>query len=179
MGVVLCAAVLAAAAAVVTGGRWRRGASAGLRHVWLLVVALVLQVAGVVLLPDDRSLQVAVLLTSFAVAGAFVLVNLRVPGLWLVGLGLLANAVVIAANGAMPVSLHAARRAGLAADALVLDLDPRHVAAGSGTTLRWLGDVVPVRFPVAPEIVSVGDLLTAAGVALAVWSFLRRQRASE
>ena len=55
--------------------------------------------------------------------------------------------------------------------------DDRHQIADSGTTLRLLGDVVPVPLPVRSEIVSPGDVLVAAGLAeLVVMGMLRRRR---
>jgi hypothetical protein len=43
--------------------------------------------------------------------------------------------------------------------------DSRHLPAGADTALRPLGDVIPVPLPVRPEVVSIGDLLGAAGMA--------------
>src|SRR5439155_20104550 len=86
-------------------------------------------------------------------------------GITLISVGLLANAVVVAANGAMPVSIDAAYRARVGISAIASGSDARHQIAGTGTQLRWLGDVVPVPLPWRPEVVSAGDVLVAAGLA--------------
>lgn len=173
MALVVLAAALAAVVAVATGGRLPRGVGLGLRAVWLLVVALAVQIAGVLALPDDGPSGVLALLASLLLAGAFVVRNVRLVGMPLIGAGLLANTVVIAANGAMPVSLSAAAKARLDIDALMLATDPRHEQLTASTHLPWLGDAIALPLPLAPEILSVGDVLTAAGLVLAVWTALR------
>ena len=45
-----------------------------------------------------------------------------------------------------------------------------------GTTLRWLGDVIPVPLPVRPEVVSPGDVLIAAGLGEFVLLGMRPRR---
>ncbi|MCW2606630.1 MAG: hypothetical protein JWO60_1323, partial [Frankiales bacterium] len=101
---------------------------------------------------------------SAALAVAFLGLNRGVRGTGLVGLGLVANALVVGANGAMPVSTHAAARAGVSLSDVVYGLDPRHELADRDTRLPWLADVVPVPLPRLPQVVSPGDVLVAAGV---------------
>ena len=103
----------------------------------------------------------------------FVLANLAVPGVGLIGVGLVLNTLVIAANGGMPVLARAADVAGV--DWAQAVRDPLHVS-GSGARLSWLGDIVPVLNPLHREVVSVGDLLVAAGVGLLVVTGLRQGR---
>lgn len=164
------AAALAAAVLAVLVRRVRspHPALPPLRAVPLLVLALATQVAAVLLRLGARG-QAGALLASYAVAATFLVLNRRRRGFVVIAVGLAANAAVVAANGAMPVSLRAARRAGLDPTALALGADPRHEALRAGTRLRWLGDVVPLPVPALPEVVSAGDLVCAAGVALAVW----------
>jgi hypothetical protein len=167
----LAVVVLAGAVCVgyVLGGRWT--ALTGLRlRWWPCVGAAVLAQAGGAAVglagaADPRRGYVAGLVLSAAAAAAFCLRNLRVPGVALVALGLAGNAAVVAANGAMPVSAHAARLAHVSLAPVRAGLDPRHEQAGPGTALAALADVVPVRLPVRPEVVSVGDVLVAAGLA--------------
>ena len=48
--------------------------------------------------------------------------------------------------------------------------------ADDDTRLPYLGDVVPVRMPLRPEVVSAGDVLIAAGLAqLVLLGLLGRQ----
>jgi hypothetical protein len=103
---------------------------------------------------------------------AFLARNRRARGTGLVAVGLLTNALVVAANGAMPVSPQAADRAGVGV-LEVLTGDRRHELEGPDTRLRALGDVVPVPLPWRPEVVSAGDVLVAAGLGQLVFLGMR------
>jgi Family of unknown function (DUF5317) len=149
-----------------------------LRDRWLVVVAVLAQVAGgVAAWGADSSAAYAVGLAASALAAlGFCLRNLRVRGVPLVTLGLLLNALVVGINGAMPVSLAAAARAGTSITSIAAGTDPRHDVAGAGTTLRTLGDVVPIPLPLRPEVASPGDVLVAAGLAELLCLGMRRRR---
>lgn len=165
--VLLCALVLG----VLCGGRLSNLAHLRLRHGWLVVVALALQVAGAVL---GGPLYPVGLAGSVVFLGWFLAANRGVRGTGLVALGLLGNAVVVGLNGAMPVSAHASGRAGVSTQELVAGTDPRHELADRSTRLRPLGDVIPVLLPGRPEIVSPGDVLVAAGLGQLVFFGVRR-----
>jgi hypothetical protein len=79
--------------------------------------------------------------------------------------GLLANALVVGLNGAMPVSESAAGRAGTTTQDILTGADARHELADRHTRLGFLGDVIPVPAPWRPEVVSPGDIAVAAGLA--------------
>ncbi|MCW2665230.1 MAG: hypothetical protein JWN57_192 [Frankiales bacterium] len=102
---------------------------------------------------------------SALLAVGFLVANRGARGTGLVGLGVAANALVVGLNGAMPVSLDAAARAGIGTSAILLGEDPRHEVADDRTRLRALSDVVPVPLPSRPQVVSPGDVLVAAGLA--------------
>lgn len=157
VAVLLCVVVLGAA----TGGSLTRLGELALRSSGLAVAALVVQLVGVV---AGGPLHTIGLVVSSGLALAFVLRNRVLTGAGLLAAGLLLNVVVIVANGAMPVSLHAAERAGTPVEDLLAGTDPRHELAGAQTRLAWLGDVIPVRMPLRPEVVSPGDVLVAAGL---------------
>lgn len=106
----------------------------------------------------------------------FTLRNARVPGVPLAGLGLLLNALVVVTNGAMPVSEEAAMKAGISAESLHLDTDPRHEPMDGNTRLHVLGDLVPTPIPLHREVDSVGDIALAAGLGLLVFSTMTRRR---
>ena len=116
------------------------------------------------------------LLASAALVAWFLVRNRGVRGTGLVALGLLSNALVVALNGAMPVSLDAAGRAGTTTQHILIGDDPRHELADRHTRLRFLGDIVPVRAPWRPEVVSPGDILVAAGLAQLVLVGMRTGR---
>src|SRR5690606_17846362 len=95
-------------------------------------------------------------------------------GAALVAAGLLANAAVMFANGAVPVSTDAAVRAG--AEPAAVAAAGNNIAAGPDTRLPWLGKIIPVAFPPRPEVVSPGDIAIAAGLAAAVSTGLTGRR---
>ena len=164
--VVLVAAVVAG---LLAGGSWRRLADLPLRRLGLVVAAVLAQAGGAVVgllgVADESTSYVVGLAVSAALALAFCMRNARVAGVPLVTIGLILNAVVVAANGAMPVSIVAAYHARVPIAAISAGTDARHEIAGTGTALSWLGDVVPVPLPVRPEVVSAGDVLVVAGLA--------------
>jgi hypothetical protein len=84
----------------------------------------------------------------------------------LLATGFTCNALVVALNGAMPVSLATLARAGITG----FSEDPRHELVDTTTRLHWLGDVVPVALPGLGQAVSPGDVLIAAGAGLLLYS---------
>ena len=144
------------------GGTLARLGDLTLHEARLVVVALLLQVAGGLVGGAAYPLGLAV---SAGLVLVFLARNRGVRGTGLVGLGLLANALVVGANGAMPVSGDASGRARLSTQAILAGEDPRHELQDDATRLPWLGDVVPVLLPGRPEVVSPGDVLVAAGLA--------------
>ncbi|HVE74483.1 MAG TPA: DUF5317 domain-containing protein [Mycobacteriales bacterium] len=159
-------AVLAVLAAVLVatlcGGSLERLGSLPLRSPWLVWAAFAAQLVGTIL---GGPIFAVGLVLSAALAVGWLVRNRGIRGTGLVSLGLLANAVVVSANGAMPVSVDAAGRAGVTTQALVADRDPRHELMTDSTRVRWLGDVIPVPLPVRPEVISPGDVAVAAGLA--------------
>jgi Family of unknown function (DUF5317) len=161
---VLVVAVLAIAAALAAGGDRLLGIR--VRAVRLLAAAAVLQLVSGTLASGSAAVRVAAMLLSALLVALFLWGNWRVAGVPLVAAGLLLNGVVVAVNFAMPVSVSAAARAGLAPGDLRLGDDLFHERAGSQTRLADLGDTIPVALPWRPQVVSPGDVLVAAGVAL-------------
>jgi hypothetical protein len=120
----------------------------------------------------------ALLILSFALLIAFALANVRLPGFALVVLGLSLNAAVIVANHGMPVSAAALRASnqGNTLPELQQDRDgAKHVLADEDTTLRFLGDVIPVGAPIN-QAVSAGDVAAYLGVGWFVVGSMRRRR---
>jgi hypothetical protein len=172
--VVVGAAILAA----ITGGRWSAFTHQVLLAPGYVLVAVAAQVIGA-LVADHTSASWAYpagLAVSAASALIFCFANRRVAGVPLVALGLVLNAIVVARNGAMPVSISAASRAGVSTLTVATGNDPRHTIAGRGSHWRALGDAIPVPLPVAPEVVSPGDVLVAAGLGEFLVVTSRRRR---
>jgi hypothetical protein len=131
-----------------------------LRSLGLVAGALGAQLLGTLVGGPAYPLGLA---ASAALVLAFLALNRSVRGVGLVALGLLANALVVTANGAMPVSPQAADRAGVGVLEVLVG-DQRHELEGADTRLRALGDVIAVPLPLRPEVVSAGDVLVAAGL---------------
>lgn len=174
--------VLAAAIVVslLRGGRLSHVANADLRLGWLLFVGVAVQVgvdiaAGRDLLPDAGLAGWALLLLSQLLVIAFLVVNRRLPGVWWVAVGLALNAIVMAANRAMPVDPGAIAALGI--DGATVP-PGKHTLLTSDTHLPWLADIIPV--PWLRSILSIGDLVLAVGLlrithALMTWAPARGQ----
>jgi hypothetical protein len=161
---VLTVLVIAVVIGYARGGRLRRVADADLRRTWLLFVGVAVQLgvdaaAARDWLPDAGRSGWSLLLLSQLLVVGFVASNRRLPGMWLIACGLVANAVVIAANNAMPVDPAAIRAIGLEG----AEVPPgKHTLMTGSTRLPWLADIVPV--PPLRSIISVGDVAIAAGL---------------
>jgi hypothetical protein len=164
---------LAVTAGVVLGyrleGRLRRLGQLRFRGFAWLAAAMGVQV-GLPLAPLGWRGKLTVL--SYSLIAGWLLLNTRKRpvtvrcGFAAICAGWALNLLPIALNGAMPVSVGAVgeafsdRGAGLGIDIR------KHEFADRDTKLLWLGDVIPV----APlrSVVSVGDLVMGAGLAITV-----------
>ncbi len=161
----LACVVVAVAASLVRGGRLHRLGEAPLRWSWLLFAGLVLQFAvdfGAARgwLADAGTVGYALLLASQLLVLGWVVLNRQLPGMALVVIGLVSNAVVIGANGAMPVDPEAIRALGVSGP---IEVPPgKHTLMTEATRLPWLADI----WAVAPlrTIISVGDVVLALGL---------------
>jgi hypothetical protein len=166
MGLAVVVVVGAVAVGLLRGGSFTRLSRLRVRRPGLVLVAVVAQLLGglAALAGSGAGYDVALVVSAGAMLG-FAAFNRRVAGMALVGLGLLANAVVVAANAAMPVSVSAATRAGADIGAVLAATDPRHAVARGGTRLAPLDDDIPVALPVHAEADSPGDVAISAGLA--------------
>lgn len=164
MLLVLIVMVLAVAAALATGGRFGRLAGNSLTGLRWLAAAAIGQLLGSFF---GGTAYLVGLIGSAVCIAVFLRLNLHHPGVGLLALGFFSNAVVVALNGAMPVSLAALSRAGVGS---ALVSDPRHELSDAATRLPWLGDVVPVALPGFGQAVSPGDVLIAASVGLLLYA---------
>lgn len=115
-------------------------------------------------------------LAGLVAALAFVVRNLMLVGMAVIGVGVIANLVPIALNGATPVRADALVEAGMIQadeiDRVVLS-GPREIA-DDDTVLGWLGDTIPLAF--ADQVVSFGDLIILVGVADLIANLMVRRR---
>ncbi|QBI19186.1 hypothetical protein ER308_06295 [Egibacter rhizosphaerae] len=163
MPLVLAVLVAAVLIGYARGGRLRALATLDLRRPWLLAVAVVTQLtAAATRFVGEGTVEALgppLLAVGFAAVLLFLLANRHLPGIWLAFVGVALNTLVILANGAMPVSPRALEVVGDASAALP---GGRHALLDARTQLPWLADVIPV--PPLRSVVSVGDLVLAAGV---------------
>jgi hypothetical protein len=172
-------AVIAAALviAVLIGGDVRRLSQLRIRHIELLLAAFAVKIA-VALLGTLHSPIAVTVARPLNVIGAVLLLavvwfNRRIPGALLFGAGLTLNLVVILAfGGRMPVLLpHNADPNSAVLALLRGGLDPLHVALDHPQGLWFIGDILTIpSIGGHSSLVSIGDLLMAAGVA---WLIIR------
>lgn len=144
------------------GGRLRRIPEADLRANWLLFAGLGCQVAAGQLAGRDLVASGAtytLLLASHVLVLAWLGANWWRPGIVLVFLGFALNVVVIGANGAMPVDPDAIAALGIGEVSVPAG---KHQLMTPSTRLPLLADIIPL--PVMRTIVSVGDIVLAAGL---------------
>ena len=169
----------ALATAVLRGGRLVNLGEIELRSWWILFVALGLQF-GTRFLPDDdwsEWVGLAMVLVSFGLLMILVALNRKQRGMWLAGLGVLMNFVVIALNGGMPVLAEAAEVAsGFAVSDPDLSGTFKHVPLDETSRLTMFADVIPLRFVGIGEVISLGDVLLALGLGVFLEHELRRPR---
>ena len=170
---------VALAIAVLRGGRLVNLGEIELRSWWLLFLALALQV-GTRFLPEDRRWEwwgVAMVLVSFGLLMILVLLNRTKPGMWIAGLGVLMNFLVISLNGGMPVLAGAAEVAsGFTMTAPDLTGSFKHILLDEGSKLTFFADVIPLRLLGIGEVISLGDILLAMGLGVFLEHELRRPR---
>ena len=170
---ILYAIPLGLLAGFVAGGRLEGLSALRFRLAPLAIAGLLVQLV-LFALPTSDALEAvgpAVYVASTAAVLVAVLANLRVPGVPLIALGAASNLAAILANGgAMPVRPETLAAAGL---------DPHEGFSNSVVTgqpvLEPLSDVfaIPAGFPLA-NVFSIGDVLIAIGIAVAIAVAMRR-----
>ena len=152
-----------------------------IKHIWLVLVAYIPQFIAFYW-PATRSYISDILVSILFISSqllllVFIWINLKIPGGWLMGLGLLLNFLVVVLNGGMmpltpenaqqlqpagnPIPLTLGKRVGISKDILLEKADTR---------LWFLGDVflLPswLNYPLA---FSPGDVLLGLGAFWLLW----------
>lgn len=153
------------------GGSYRRLARLQLHGTWLVTTALIVQI-GIISVFDVKSEAVArsLHILTYVMLGTCLWLNRSVRWLPVVAAGWLANFIAIVANaGVMPTSAAAARALGRQAGTGFENSVPT-----PNGRLVFLGDtiVTPQGLPLA-NILSIGDVLLIAGLAMVIWSASR------
>ncbi|MBT8213109.1 MAG: DUF5317 domain-containing protein [Acidimicrobiia bacterium] len=157
MGIVL---VLSIGFAVLRGGKLSNLAEIYIKAWWLLFVGLAIQISAS-FVPSGESyseeLAVGLILASYLPLLFVAWINRARSGMWLIGLGILMNFVVIAVNQGMPVLPEAIALAGGTAD---LASDPKHIVLDASTLLPFLADIIPL----PQNVISMGDVVLGVGI---------------
>jgi hypothetical protein len=167
----MIAAVVAAGAVLglVLGRRPRHLPDRRFRLSLLVVAGIVLQAAS----PAGYAL----LLASYVLLLLFAVRNVRRPGMGVVLVALVLNAVPIAVNHGMPVRAAALVQVGAVdsgADAAALHLGAKRHLERPSDRLTALGDTIAV--PAFHAVMSFGDLVLAAGLGAVAFDIVRRPR---
>jgi hypothetical protein len=181
MPVLLCALASLAVA-------WIRGASplrlAAIRLRWLALplIAFGMQLLAFAQFSEASApFALGIQLASGAVLVAFLVRNLHYRALALVIAGTALNLLAITANGGfMPIRIADMERAGLTEAAAQLAAVGRYeksMPLDDTTRLPWLTDVIYLPLPGRDRLLSVGDVLIAAGTFLFIQEALVGQRA--
>jgi len=157
----------------IRGGSLRNLASARFRRPWLPFLGILVQLLifdpFTHLLPFR--LPVALLHgLSYGLLAAFVWSNRHLPGMVILGAGVVSNALAILANGGfMPASEEALRTAGRWTPAREAGTVNNSSLMGPHTRLWWLGDIfaIPAGLPFA-NVFSIGDVLLGLGILVLV-----------
>ena len=162
--------IVTVAAAVVVGrlrgGRFGNLSAASLRGGVFAVAAAASQVAYA-LAPRPVTATVFTGVSQAALL-AFLWCNRYAAGVFLAAVGSLMNTAVIMANGAMPVSRDAILLVSRHPDELV---GGRHRLLTEHDVLPWLADIIGL--PLLRSVVSLGDIVLAAGIGLMVVQLMR------
>lgn len=154
---ILLVLVIAITLGALRGGSLRNLSGVRVKLAWLLPVGFVILATASFVPSDQHELAVALILISYLPLLAFVLLNRKLSGIWIAGIGILMNFTVIVANGGMPVLTEAAQIASGSPGELALGA--KHVLLNSETSLPFLADVIPL----PGAVLSLGDVFLAIG----------------
>lgn len=156
------------------GGRPGELAHLRLRAAWLFYAAIVLQLvaypSALASFSVGDRVATALQIASYAGLVAVTLINARLPGMAVAGLGMVANLSAIVANGGhMPALPSALADAGISYDGV-----HNNSVATASPSFPWLVDrwAAPGWLPWG-NVFSVGDVLIAAGVIVIVAAAMR------
>lgn len=149
------------------GGKLSRLGQVEFEETWLVIFGFMAQLVVVSVAPRElEPIAGAVHLASYLLAGAFLVMNLHIPGLWILGLGGGMNFAAIVGNGGtMPAGSWATQISGL--------VQAEGEFANSGMVehpkLLFLGDIfpIPAGWPLS-NVFSIGDVLLVIGAAVVI-----------
>ncbi|MCX8132264.1 MAG: DUF5317 domain-containing protein [Clostridia bacterium] len=167
---------------LLTGGKLSNLVEFKLEKAWIVMLAFILLVTVRI-----AGMKFYVLNEYAMIANGLVAIILFIglwynryyAGIWLIGAGSFMNALIILLNdGKMPVGVKVALKAGVVPE--IVKSDIRHFVfyKSSEVKLSFLADVVylPGFIGYGMPIVSIGDLIIAAGLAVLMMQIVRNKR---
>ena len=176
MKLLLAVVVLSVCLGYLFGGRLHRLEALRPRWWGLVILGLAIQfiplpegVAG-----TDLAIRTGVLALSYTLLIAFGLLNVRMPGMFLVVIGLACNMAVIVVNGGMPASAQALIDSGQEDVLAYLQEEgaDKHHLLTDEDQVTFLADVIAVPQPIG-QAISVGDIFVYVGL---VWLIVAAMR---
>ena len=167
---------------LVTRGSFSQLFRLPIQSIWMVLVALAIQILlAFVDIPADRldDLGFGLVMASYAFLLAFCFVNLRISMMWIIGLGIALNALVIGLNQGMPTrDNEVTTRSGRTIEEPI-ERTAKHRPEGGDDLLPFLGDRLQVPYPI-DEVISIGDVVIGLGIILVCYqgSRVRRRRSS-
>jgi hypothetical protein len=167
---------------LVTRGSFSQLFRLPIQSIWMVLVALAIQILlAFVDIPANRldDLGFGLVMASYAFLLAFCFVNLRIPMMWIIGVGIALNALVIGLNQGMPTrDNEVTTRSGRTIEEPI-ERTAKHRPESGDDLLPFLGDRLQVPAPI-DEVISIGDVVIGFGIILVCYqgSRARRRRSS-
>jgi len=173
----------------ITGGKFSRLADAKIRFGWMIFLPLALYL--ICWLPPFLKLTWFARTTNVIERAALITVgiaNWRLPGVKLMVVGLILNAIAIVANGGLMPADPQALAAAFGDEYLRHAMTATHVRSAimdTSTELGFLCDIIAAKRPFVaiPAVYSIGDLVMSVGIFIAIISIMRtpqpRDRAAD
>ena len=163
---------------LVTRGSFSQLLRLPIQSIWMVLVALAIQILlASVDIPADRldDLGFGLVMASYAFLLAFCFVNLRISMMWIIGVGIALNALVIGLNQGMPTrDNEVTTRSGRTIEEPI-ERTAKHRPESDDDLLPFLGDKLRVPDPV-DEVISIGDVVIGLGIILVCYQASRVRR---
>lgn len=181
----LLACFMGIAAGLAAKGSISNLANFKLEKIYLIIAAFVIRTTAQVLSARGMVWLIESSLLIYGITFLLLLAafwyNRHSIGALIIGAGCLMNNVVMLLNGGkMPVSLEAMDRAGMTGmlEFMKNGADGKHSLLTESTKLPWLADIIhlPSFLGLLMEIVSIGDLVIALGLAVLTFEAVRGKR---
>ncbi len=170
--------ILAAVLIGLVAGRIRRGrmSSLVLTRINVRILFVIAFVCGLAVDLVDVPRPGVWAVVGLAAGLAFAVRNIHLVGMVVIAVGVTANLLPVAINGATPVRADALVEAGMvdAADLDRVNLQGARMIADDDTPLDWMGDTIPVA--AASQVVSFGDLVILIGLASVISNLMLQRR---